>query len=277
MAHEKSYSVSIALCIVLCLLGTNIAQAAVQSDIGRKCHDQKTNVVNFVNLESEIGSIKKSLDDVPSLAVLKNDPRGALPLSFTICSDTMSVFSTKENRLMFFNLIGSNEDQLLAAVMTGDIFFTTRAASGQIPTVFPNQWVRSCMAIDSESGFLQWVVDGTLVESNTIDRVRDTRNKPTNLTGKVVLGVWQSPGSKKWDSIWSNQVTNLNIFSTELTIKEMQQKTNGGRCAREGDYLAWKEMHWNLKGQAVIETVDEEEICNGGTSLNFFDAQFFPM
>ena len=84
-----------------------------------------------------------------------------------------------------------------------------------------------------------------------IDQVVDTRNKPTNLTGKIVLGVWQSPGSKKWDSIWSNQVTNLNIFSTELTIKEMQQNTNGGRCAREGDYLAWKEMRWNLKGLAV--------------------------
>ena len=103
--HEESYSVMIALCLELCLLGTNVAQAAVQSDTGRICHDQKTNVVKFVNLESEIGSIKKSLDEVPSLAVLKNDPRGELPFSFTICSDTMSVFSTKENRLMFFNFI----------------------------------------------------------------------------------------------------------------------------------------------------------------------------
>ena len=51
--HEKSYSVTIALCLVLCLLGTNVAQAAVQSDTGRICHDQKTNVVKFLNLESQ--------------------------------------------------------------------------------------------------------------------------------------------------------------------------------------------------------------------------------
>ena len=150
-----------------------------------------------MNLESEIGSIKKSLDDVPSLAVLKNDPRGELPSSFTICSDTMSVFSTKENRLMFFNLIGSNEDQLLAAVMIGDIFFTTRAASGQIPTVFPNQWVRSCMAIDTVSGMIQWVVEGELVENNTIVVMKDYE-RPNNLKGKIILGAYQMPTKSWW-------------------------------------------------------------------------------
>ena len=69
-------------------------------------------------------------------------------------------------------------------------------------------------------------------------------------------------------------MTNLNIFSAALTIEEMQQNTKGGRCDRGGDYLAWKEMRWNLKGQAVIKTVDEEELCTGGPSLDFFTPNF---
>ena len=74
----------ILILILLCLLDTKVAHAAVKIDIGRRCEEQKMNVVNFVNLDSQIGSLKKSLNDVPSLATLANDPRAALPESFTI-------------------------------------------------------------------------------------------------------------------------------------------------------------------------------------------------
>ena len=80
------------------------------------------------------------------------------------------------------------------------------------------------MAVNSESGLLQWVVDGTLVEDSIdVPHVRDTKNKPTNLTGKIVLGAWQN-GKRKWFTM-SNKVTSINIFSTSLTIEEMQQHT----------------------------------------------------
>ena len=256
--------------------------ASSSSKIGHRIAKTSTNhVVNhefcLACLSEDEKKWKENLKDVHTYAELKEDHRADLPSSFTICSSVMTTYGSKQ---ILFNVLGNDGNSWLESFLTVDdktSFMFWKSADVRLAPVFAHQWVRSCMAVNSETGFLQWVVDGTLVESNTIDRVRDTRNKPTNLTGKVVFGVWQSPGSKKWDSIWSNQVTNLNIFSTELTIKEMQQNTNGGRCAREGDYLAWKEMRWNLKGQAVIETVDEEEICNGGPSLNFFNAQFFPM
>ena len=50
------------------------------------------------------------------------------------------------------------------------------------------QWVRSCMAINTESGLLQWVVDGALVENNIVDQIKDTMNRPTNLVGNLILG-----------------------------------------------------------------------------------------
>ena len=133
------------------------------------------------------------------------------------------------------------------------------------------------MAVNSESGLLQWVVDGTLVENATVTHVKDNPNKPTDLTGTIILGARQECASKSWNSWTSNQVTNLNIFSTALTIGRMQQHTMGGNCIPEGDYLAWAQMEWNLKGQASIDTVDEKEPCMGKPSINFYPSQYSSM
>ena len=48
--------------------------------------------------------------------------------------------------------------------MFGKNFYATTVARGEIPTVFPNRWVRSCLAIDSIAGMINWVVDGNLIE-----------------------------------------------------------------------------------------------------------------
>merc|ERR1711963_1020470 len=146
-------------------MGKEVAQGVNQSDSmkGRLCNGEKINVISIINPDSEIGSYK-SLEDVSSLAVLANDPSAALPKAFTICSDVMSVFSKIHNHLMFFQLQGSNEEPLLQALLIERDFYTIRVAKGKIPTVFPNNWVRSCMAIDTGSGMINWVVDGYFVE-----------------------------------------------------------------------------------------------------------------
>ena len=118
----------IAIFILLHLLGQQIACGEPQSDriTRQNCNGRKINVVSFVNSDLEIGSTKKSLDDVPSLAVLANKPHTALPQSFTICSDIMSAFSTIRRFLMFFNLLRGDEEQLFPAVIfSGKIFYTT--------------------------------------------------------------------------------------------------------------------------------------------------------
>ena len=153
--------------ILLYLLVTKAAIGAVQRSHNKwqDCKENDISVISFVSPDTEIGSRAKSLEEIHNLAVLTNDHRAVLPNSFTICSYIMSVFSTKKNYLMFFNLLGSDGKQLLPAIMFGNIFYTTRVASGQILNVFPNQWVRSCMAIDTISGVIQWVVDGNPVEN----------------------------------------------------------------------------------------------------------------
>ena len=254
MVEKRAFARMRSICILLHLLGTE----AVQRNDKRECDSKEINVVSFVNSDFEVGAQKKSLEDIQRLAVLANDPRAALPSSFTICSDIMSVFSTKMNFLMFFNLLGSTGNRLLPAVMFDRSFYTTRVAGGQIPTVFPNQWVRSCMAIDTYSGMIQWVVDGNLVENFVIELLKDSKTN-INLKGKIILGAIET-SSGFW-RVYSNKLTNLNIFSGLLPVPDMQQRTKGDDiCLKEGDYLAWSEMDWDLRGGAVIEKIRPEEL-----------------
>ena len=47
--------------------------------------------------------------------------------------------------------------------------------------------------------------------------------------------------------------------------------TKGGSCVEQGDYLAWKDMEWTLKGEAKLETVEIEETCEGGPLINLYN------
>ena len=90
------------------------------------------------------------------------------------------------------------------------------------------------------------------------------------------IGGWQNLGTKLWYAV-SNKVTNMNIFSTALSIDWMQQTTKGAGCVDDGDYLSWWEMEWNLHGEAKIETVDSKELCRASPSVNLFFAGFSGM
>ena len=182
---------------------------------------------------------------------------------------------------MFFTLLGKDRSSWFQARLnqvsevSGKRFFYSGNNYGSVNTmpVFPNQWVKSCIALNTVSGSFQWVARGVLVENNTYAGI--TRNVPTDLTGRIILGaVLNSDGT--WTTR-SNKVTNLNIFSSALSVEKMQEYTGGGQCGEEGDYLSWDQMHWTLYGDAVIEEVDGDEPCEGEPPLNFYPAPFHGM
>ena len=249
----------------------------------RSKRSTKTDVVShefcYSCMSEEENEQKITLKEVHTYAELKHDPQASLPPSFTICSTVMTTYATDQYQ-MFFILLGEDGNQWLHAAIASDtsdamstIFFHWDYANGTIPRIFPHQWVRGCMAVNTKSGLLQWVVEGILVENKTVDEVTNPTNIPTDLTGKIVLGTYQYV---TWRAI-SNKVTNLNIFSTALTVDQMKESTKGGSCVAEGDYLAWRDMHWNLKGHAVIETVNVEEPCMQNPSINLYPAGFSKM
>ena len=160
----------------------------------------ETEIINFEFcyscLDEKNQERKESLRELHSYVELEISSKDPLPPSFTICSSVMTTFGT-DHYLMFFGLLGQDENQWLSAalylqeskhVLSTILLYGIRNADKTLSPIFPHQWVRSCMAINTESGLLQWVVDGTLVENNVIDEIKDPMNRPTNLVGNLILG-----------------------------------------------------------------------------------------
>ena len=65
--------------------------------------------------------------------------------------------------------------------------------------------------------------------------MKDPREKPRDLSKKLVLGAIYYAGS--WYAS-NTRVTNLNIYSSPLSIERMKRMTRSGSYVEEGDYLA---------------------------------------
>ena len=226
---------------------------------------------------------KTTLREINNFAELKLDPRASLPSSFTIC---VSVLATTENlNPILFSLLRNDEKQWFAAVIhqlgdfVGKKFFYAGANQfvnlDTLP-VFPNEWARTCLAFNTVSGLvqctaLQWVARGELVDNSTFAEIKDQKY----LTGKIILGAHYHPYVAKWLQI-SNKVTNVNIFSSSLSVEKMQGYTQEKECGRWGDFLSWDEMHWNLHGDTVVQEIDGKGPCLEDP-LNLYQAGFDQM
>ena len=114
-------------------------------------------------------------------------------------------------------------------------------------------------------------MEGVLIISMESDKLKESSKLPKNLSGKLILGAVSYVG--KWYSV-SNKVTNLNIFSSFLSVEDMKSITQGKNCAKKGDYLVWEEMEWILHGKAKIETMNTNEPCEGRPFAHLFHAPF---
>ena len=76
------------------------------------------------------------------------------------------------------------------------------------------------MAINTTSGLIHWVAEGFLVLDIKSEEMRTS--PPRDLTEKIVLGASSYGGYWFAESI---KVTNLNFFSSFLSIKKMEEMT----------------------------------------------------
>ena len=230
--------------------------------------------------EDKIG--KKRLDEIHTFAELKHDPRASLPDSFTVCSTMMTTSCRNYVWPAFFTILDENRTQFLAPIISR---WTIKSALqvlylqgmserviGKIPPLFPKKWTRSCTAVNTTSGMIQYVVEGTLALTTISEEVKDSKRRPKDLSNKLVLGARSYGGSVYITQ--GQKVTNLNIFSSTLSIEEMKSITGGESCLKEGDYLAWGDMEWILHGQASIETVEKEHTCQAEPFLNLYYTRF---
>ena len=111
----------------------------------------KTSVVSHeFPLTEENLLLKPKKEDLHTFAELTNDPKASFPPLFTIC-----------NYLNAFLAAGMKSLGLLS----GLFYFKPK---GNINRVFPEQWISSCLAVNTESGLLQWVLDTRLMANVTM-------------------------------------------------------------------------------------------------------------
>ena len=200
------------LLLVFVTIATDEVEATKRFlDEAKSIAEAKTYTINYEFCLSCLSSEEKegrdTLEEVYAYALLKKDPTGSLPPSFTICSSSMTTYGSYQ---IMFSLLGKDGNSWLGTFLKvadkTTSFYHGKWSEVKLPPVFAHQWVRSCFSVDSELCRFQWVVDGILVKSDTI---AGFKNKPTNL--KIVLGAWQDGATKKWKFWRSNQVTNINM------------------------------------------------------------------
>ena len=104
-----------------------------------------------------------------TFAELLKDPKSSFPRAFTICSSAMA--SNMDTRIsgyiVFFTLTGLDDLPYLTGLYDKDQNGSFGLVSGtfyskeeaEIPKVFPEQWLFSCIAVNIESGKVCWLVD----------------------------------------------------------------------------------------------------------------------
>ena len=149
------------------------------------------------------------------------DPKASFPHSFTICSTMMTTSATKSSTSHFFSILGKGGKNYLNAFLAGGLdsvglhtkLFNFKA-KGKISRVFPDQWLTTCLALNTHSGLLQWVLEAQLVANVSLEAIRqNTPEHPADLSGKLLLGA-RKRGRESW-SVHSNKVTLLNICSID--------------------------------------------------------------
>ena len=179
------------LALIICSLKSSQAVSG-SGDQQRKLSTATT----LINIKTDPMSVSW-LRDARNYVELKQGSQTALPSSFTIC---VSVLVTTQNRYpLLFTLLGKDDNQWFAAhfIQLADLFdkmyFYTNAnrfVQVETITVFPNQWIPTCIAFDSAVGAVQWVARGKLVGNDTFAfaGISNSSNIPTDLAGKLILG-----------------------------------------------------------------------------------------
>ena len=184
---------------------------------------------------------------------LDNDPNSNLPDSYTVCSSVYVQYCTS-NKGIVAMLKRDGSPWYSVEIFTNDrqyehksekfvIWYenptTGKSSSDQISStvpIVPPSWYHICMGLDTVSGMLRIVVNGVMVVNEEKEYFRNSTHwKPTSLKGRILQfkgycsGFWYQH---------RNIFSNLNIFSSMMSVEDMVTRTAGGEdCDSPGDYL----------------------------------------
>ena len=220
-------------------------------------------VVSFL-LSSAMGEMVRVLDSRAAATrghraaaeysvTLAEDPRADLPDTFTLC---MSSFMANLNYpsggnsdlswaglagwahrvFMYVNVEQEVEDIRMYFGVTMAIAWVN--LEGTIPFSY-NRWFHMCLRFDVPAETIVVVVEGTVLSEKVVKGLGE--GKPTNLTGVLEI-------DSTWFTIANHMVSNVQVWGRGLSVEEMVGVTAGDACGSEGDYLAWGDMRWQVRG-----------------------------
>ena len=171
------------------------------------------------------------------------------------------------NWLMFYGVIHFNNvaskdiKQKLGVVVNGAWFFLDDYGS-----VYFNRWHHLCIAVDLDKEVLSIVAEGFVYDVLEVPGM--SKNAPTSLDGRLIQ-------DDHGLTVANYMVGNMQVFGRKLSKEEMISITAGKDCGREGDYLAWSNMVWDVKGKVIgWVNVTKEELCKSNSApFRFVNSQ----
>ena len=150
-----------------------------------------------------------------------------LPPSFTICTAFMVEDWANGNVDGLLFVLRDNRDKLwtwvkIFAAMTYTEF-TFRFEDPSLISIkspilfYPHQWTRVCLSKESNTSLTRLVVDGKLL----VEKEVKVKSQPKNLN--IVLG-WSGTRVE-----FTGRTTDVNIFSSALSVEEMNSQTSPGK------------------------------------------------
>ena len=215
------------------------------------------------------------VDKSTNFAILNTGEGGVLhSSSFTICSSIFIGFF--RGKQAFFTIRNSDSKNLWFQIglASQDLDHQTYipfiehsggAISGNNSIrLTPHAWSHACSTIDQDSGHVTVVINGILTHDATIVDQTFLVGFIKTFRQRLVLGCYQT---NTYIEQSEASVTNVNIFSIQMTNSDMQDKTKSGEYLT-GDILPWENATFNLFGN--VSTLKSPGFCTTKNMDNIF-------
>ena len=190
-----------------------------------------------------------------------NTTRPPLPRQFTICNSGFfaGLITQGVNSQMWYYGIANEENTGAWIFLYSVTPFKDKASEdielglgivvngawlspeGMWPLRF-NRWQHMCMTVDLDKEVFSFVADGYVLGDLKVEGM--SKGAPTTLAGRLTQ-------DSSHFTVANYMMGNMQVFGQKLSNEEMISITAGEDCGREGDYLAWKDMQWEVKGKVL--------------------------
>ena len=176
--------------------------------------------------------------------------------SFTICSSIYVAYF--RGYQAFFTILKSGSESPLFSLYlqpgsglssgynVGLYFLDGGALNNETVKLRPHAWSHACTSVDT-SGHMTAVINGVL--THDVDTSEQfPKMLPNGFESHLVLGAAMEAYKQVLTYQSEASVTNVNIFSEQLSIYQMKQITSKGKCT-QGDLLNWSTAKWTFVGE----------------------------